>query len=151
MSEDGKNSNLMIIGLGIVTVFLAYLIYMKSKDTQTRPILESTQSTLQSMPQLTSQPIDNLQLYQIQLQTQQINDILKTQASQIQLIQEQQLNQSESIANLENTKYSNIVSMNDNNNKTNNINNINSLRKLNLTHNIRKENEEMITNTLGMR
>ena len=169
MTED-KSSNLMIVG--IIAAFFAYLIYMKSKDTS-------------SIIQPTQQSIDNIELYKIQLQTQQINDTLKLQMTQITLMQEQQLRQSESISNLETIKCSNVVSMNnrddnifnninntksettkssniismnnndynnDNTNINNNINTNNSLRKLRLTSNVGRENEEFIANTIfGMK
>ena len=165
MSED-KNSNLMIIGLGIVAMFFAYLIYVKSKDTTSTPI-----STPTYMP--TQQPtIDNAQLYNIQLQTQQINETLRLQMNQIQSIQEQQLKQSESIIKLENVKCSNVVSM-DNNANYNTVNsdynnnynptdynanynttetlNNNLIKNLRLS-NVSRENDELIADRIfGMK
>jgi len=156
MTDDSKNSNLMIIGLGIVAMFFAYLIYVKSKDTTSTPI-----STPTYIP--TQQPtIDNAQLYNIQLQTQQINETLRLQMNQIQSIQEQQLKQSESIIKLENVKCSNVVSMDSNNNYNtldnnyntlnDNINRIaNPIRNIRLS-NVNRENEELIADRMfGMK
>jgi len=44
MTED-KSSNLMIIGLGIVAIFFAYLVYMKS--TQSQQISDTLTSQIQ--------------------------------------------------------------------------------------------------------
>jgi len=163
MTDDSKNSNLMIIGLGVVSMFFAYLIYVKSKDTLiTSPVVQPTYQPIQSSPQQSS--IDSIQLYNIQLQTQQINDTLRIQMNQIQSIQEQQLKQSESIINLENIKCSNIVSMDSNNNyntldnnkyntidNNNNFNNNNLIKNLRLS-NVSRENDELIADRIfGMK
>jgi len=165
MTDDSKNSNLMIIGLGIVAMFFAYLIYIKSKDTTTTSTPISTPTYIP-----TQQPtIDNAQLYNIQLQTQQINETLRLQMNQIQSIQEQQLKQSESIIKLENVKCSNVVSM-DNNSNHNNTNSeynnnynptdynpnlteyiTNPIRNIRMS-NVNRENEELIADRMfGMK
>ena len=142
MTENSKDSNIIIIG--IIAAFFAYLIYMKSKDTQipivqSPPIYYPTQST---------QLIDSTQLYQIQLQTQQINETLKLQMSQIQSIQDQTLKQSERLAQLENAKCSNVVSMNDIP-YTKTI--YNPIRNLKLS-NVSRENNELVADKIfGMK
>jgi len=150
MSED-KNSNLMIIGLGIVAMFFAYLIYVKSKDT-TIPVSTPIYTPIEQ----STQSIDNIQLYNIQLQTQQINETLRLQMNQIQSIQEQQLKQSESITNLETIKLSNVVSMNNRNDNTvNDIKNKSETTKMSNVipiDNISGKNEEFISSTIfGMK
>ena len=157
MTDDSKNSNLMIIGLGIVAMFFAYLVYVKSKDT-TIPVSTPIYTPIEQP----TQSIDNSQLYNIQLQTQQINDTLRLQMNQIQSIQEQQLKQSESIIKLENVKCSNVVSMDSNNNYNtldnnyntlnDNINQtINPIRNIRLS-NVNRENEELIADRMfGMK
>ena len=163
MTED-KSSNLVIFG--IVAAFFAYLIYIKSKDISiTSPVVQPTYQPIQQIQPSQQSYIDSIQLYNIQLQTQQINDTLKMQMDQIRSIQEQQLKQSESIIKLENVKCSNIVSMDSNNNYNtldnnnnynspnsyNPVNNINPIKNIRLS-NVSRENDELIANRIfGMK
>ncbi len=148
MTEE-KNSNLLIFGIGIVVVFFGYLIYMKSKDSV--PLQLPTQPAQGQIQPIQSTQLDNIQLYKIQLQTQQIADQLQAQNNQMKLIQEQQMSQLKTITDLENAKCSNVVSMN-------NKPNINTLESLsykfpsNISTNVRRETEEFISNRMfGMK
>lgn len=159
MSDEGKNSNLIIFGLGIVAMFFAYLIYSKSKETTTQPTLsplslhpdfynqyqqyQPYQPPLQCPPpQIIQfpQPYQNQQP-QTQVELYKISEQLKLQSEQIKSIQEQQSMHTYNIDQIENTKCSNVVSMGNP-----------KLQSLKIPSNVGRENEEYIANTVfGMK
>ncbi len=166
MTDDNKNSNLIIFGLGIVAMFFAYLIYIKSKESSSTstPTLTPTlslhndpyqynpynfQPTMQCPPPQIIQFPQPYQNQQSQVELYKISEQLKLQNNQIQDIQEQQAQQMQNINQIENAKCSNVVSMGNNNYQSQN--NIKPLR-LSRTTNVGRENEEDISNRIfGMR
>ncbi len=172
MTDENKNSNLIIFGLGIVAMFFAYLIYVKSKEPTTQPssspVLSlhpdlynnpynpynnqpyNIQPTLQCPPPQIIQFPQQYQNQQSQVELYKISEQLKLQNSQIQAIQEQQAQQLQNINQIENTKCSNVVSM-DNTYQPLSLNNMKSLRTPKYPTNVRRENEEQIAkNIFGM-
>jgi len=151
MADDNKNSNFLIFGLGIVAMFFAYLIYIKSKETQPSPqqipIQQPIQQPviqpiiIQQPPVQPIQPLNSVELYKISEQ-------LKLQNNQIQSIQDQQMNQNRNISQIESTKCSNVVSMNDGIYPS--INNM--TQRIPKQTNVGRENEEYISNNIfGMK
>ena len=154
MADDNKNSNFLIFGLGIVATFFAYLIYIIHKENQ----LITQQIPIQQIPQYTQpviqpiiiqqppvqqpiQPLNSVELYKISEQ-------LKLQNNQIQSIQDQQMNQNRNISQIESTKCSNVVSMNDGIYPS--INNM--TQKIPKQTNVGRENEEYVSNKIfGMK
>jgi len=139
MTDDNKTSNLIIFGIAALAAMLfGYLIYSSrnQQPLQTQPIQQ---------PQLIQQPqsIDTSLLYRLEFQTQQMADNIKLQNDQLKLLQEQQMNQSQSVSQLEAAKCNNVVSMN---------NNTSSLKPLTISQmkklptNKTRENEEEIAN-----
>ncbi len=157
MTEDNKSSNLILFGLGVVAMFFAYLIYVKSKETtQSSPVLSLHPDNNQQyqyqyqpyqpyQPPLQCPPPQIIQFPHQQSQTQvdlyKISEQLKLQNEQIKSIQEQQAMHTYNINDIENTKCSNVVSMGNN-----------KISNLNIPTNVRRENEEHIANTVfGMK
>lgn len=109
MTDDNKNSNLIIFGIAALAAMLfGYLIYSSRNQQQNLPQQQPiTQPIIQQSPQT----IDNTLLYRLEFQSQQMADNLKMLQDQQRMLQEQQLRQLESVTQLEAAKCNNVVSM----------------------------------------
>jgi len=110
MVDDNKNSNLIIFGIAAIAAMLfGYLIYSSRNQTQP-PQLQPIQLPQQIIQQ-PQQTIDNTLLYKLEFQSQQMADNLKLLQEQQMRMQEQQINQTEAVSQLEAAKCNNVVSM----------------------------------------
>ncbi len=152
---DEKNNRILTYGLGLgIVLFFVYMIIKEQNKTLLSvinpqmiqpPILQSAhQVDLHSEHSYQTE----LQLHQLQMQTQelqtqtkQIVEQLQFQSQELQLLHELQLKQEHNINNIQNTKCSNVVSMDNTNLQQDYIKN--------LSHsNTNRENEEQISNKI---
>ncbi len=153
---DEKNSKILIYGLGLgVVLFFVYMIIKEQNKTLLSVINQQTiqpqilQSSYQADLHSEHSCQTELQLHQLQMQTQelqtqtkQISDQLQFQNQELQLLHELQLKQEQNISNIQNTKCSNVVSMDNNNLQLKN--NIKNLSRTNT----KRESDEHISSTI---